>query len=76
METLAVSQPYILTIKTSSIIEKSTSTEILLSAVEDEIDSPVTSDVENTDKDCSETQDLIDSAYKNINSLNASVTLI
>ena len=76
METLAVSQPYILTIKTSSIIEKSTSTEILLSAVEDEIDSFVTSDVENTDKGCSETQDLIDSAYKNINSLNTSVTLI
>ena len=54
METLAVSQPYILTIKTTSIIKKSTSTEILLSAVEDETDSFVTSDVENTDNDCSE----------------------
>ena len=30
-------------------------------------DSFVTSDVENNDNDCSETLDLIDSAYKNIN---------
>ena len=48
------------------IIEKSASSEILSPTVEDEIDSFVTSDVENNDNDSSETLDLIDSAYKNI----------
>ena len=51
---------------TTPIIEKSTSAEILSPIVEDEIDSFVTSDVEHNDNDCSETLDLIDSAYKNI----------
>ena len=48
------------------IIEKSASSEILSPTVEDEIDSFVTSDVDNNDNDSSETLDLIDSAYKNI----------
>ena len=48
------------------IMEKSASSEILSPTVEDEIDSFVTSDVENNDNDSSETLDLIDSAYKNI----------
>ena len=48
------------------IIEKITSAEILSPAVEDEIDSFVTSDVENNDNDSSETLDLIGSAYNNI----------
>ena len=47
-------------------IEKSASSEILSPTVEDEIDSFVTSDVDNNDNDSSETLDLIDSAYKNI----------
>ena len=34
--------------------------------VEDAIDSFVINDFENNDNDCSETLDLIDSAYKNI----------
>ena len=62
----AESQPHISTIMTTPIIEKSTSAEILSPIVEDEIDSFVTSDVEHNDNDCSETLDLIDSAYKNI----------
>ena len=48
------------------IIEKSASSEILSPSVEDEIDSFVTSDVENNNNDSSETLDLIDSAYRNI----------
>ena len=48
------------------IIKISVSSEILSPTVEDEIDSFVTSDVENNDNDSSETLDLIDSAYKNI----------
>ena len=48
------------------IIEKSVFSEILSPTAEDEIDSCVTSDVENNDNDSSETLDLIDSAYKNI----------
>ena len=63
---IANSQPHISTTMATSIIEKSTSSEILSPAVEDEIDSFVTSDVENNDNDSSETLDLIDSAYKNI----------
>ena len=46
-------------------IEKSASPEILSPTVEDEIDSFVTSDVENNDNDSLETLDLIGSAYKN-----------
>ena len=48
------------------IIKKCASAEILSHTVEDEIDSFVTSDVENNDNDSSETLDLIDSAYKKI----------
>ena len=47
-------------------IEKSAFSKILSPTVEDEIDSFVTSDVENNYNDSSETLDLIDSAYKNI----------
>ena len=52
----------------TTIIGKSASSEILPPTVQDEIDSFVTSDVDNNDNDSSETLDLIDidSAYKNI----------
>ena len=63
---IADSQPHIPTTMATPIIEKSASSEILSPTVEDEIDSFVTSDVENNDNDSSETLDLIDSAYKNI----------
>ena len=63
---IADSQPHIPTIMATTIIEKSASSEILSLTVEDEIDSFVTSDVENNDNDSSETLDLIDSAYKSI----------
>ena len=62
----ADSQPNIPTTMATPLIEKSASSEILSPTVEDEIDSFVTSDVENNDNDSSETLDLIDSAYKNI----------
>ena len=63
---IADSQPHIPTTMATPIIEKSASSEILSPTVEDEIDSFVTSDVENNDNDSSETVDLIDSAYKKI----------
>ena len=63
---IADSQPHIPTTMATPIIEKSASSEILSPTVEDEIDSFVTSDVDNNDNDSSETLDLIDSAYKNI----------
>ena len=63
---IADSQPHIPTTMATPIIEKSAASEILSPTVEDEIDSFVTSDVENNDNDSSETLDLIDSAYKNI----------
>ena len=63
---IADSQPHIPTTMATPIIEKSASSEILSPTVEDEIDSFVTTDVENNDNDSSETLDLIDSAYKNI----------
>ena len=63
---IADSQPHIPTTMATPIIEKSVFSEILSPTVEDEIDSCVTSDVENNDNDSSETLDLIDSAYKNI----------
>ena len=63
---IADSQPQIPTTMTTPIIEKSATSETLSPTVEDEIDSFVTSDVENNDNDSSETLDLIDSAYKNI----------
>ena len=63
---IADSQPHIPTTMATPIIEKSASSEILSPTVEDEIDSFVTSDVENNDNDSSEILDLIDSAYKNI----------
>ena len=44
------------------IIQKSASSEILSPTVEDETDSFVTSDIESSDNDSSETLDLIDSA--------------
>ena len=47
-------------------MEKSASAEILSYTAENEIDSFATTDVENNDNDCSETLDLINSAYKNI----------
>ena len=50
----------------TTIIGKSASSEILPPTVQDEIDSFVTSDVDNNDNDSSETLDLIESAYKNI----------
>ena len=59
-------QRQIPTIMATPIMEKSTSAEILSYTAEDEIDSFVTSDVENNDNDCTETLDLINSAYKNI----------
>ena len=62
----ADSQPHIPTTMATPIIEKSASSEILSLTVEDEIDSFVTSDVENNDNDSSETLDPIDSACKNI----------
>ena len=63
---IADSQPHIPITMATPIIEKSASSEILSPSVEDEIDSFVTSDVENNNNDSSETLDLIDSAYKNI----------
>ena len=63
---IADSQPHIPTTMATPIIEKSAASEILSPTVEDEIDSFVTSDVENNDNDSSETLDLIDSAYKSI----------
>ena len=45
---------------------KKPSLEIRSPTIEDEIDSFVTSDVENNDNGCSETLDLINGAYKNI----------
>ena len=60
------SQIHIPTTIATLIIEKSASSEILSPTVEDEIDSFVTSDVENNDNDSSETLDLIDSTCKNI----------
>ena len=59
---IADSQPHIPTTMATPIIEKSASSEILSPTVEDEIDSFVTSDVENNDNDSSETLDLINSA--------------
>ena len=55
---IADSQPHI---PKFHIIEKGTSAEILSPTVEDEIDSFVTSDVENNDNDSSETLNLTDS---------------
>ena len=60
------SQPHSPTIMATPVIKKSTSAEILSPTAQDELDSFVTSDVENNDNDCSETWDIIDSAYKNI----------
>ena len=45
---------------------KKPSPEIRSPTVENEIDSFVTTDVENNDNGCSETLDLINGAYKNI----------
>ena len=45
---------------------KKPSLEIRSPTVENEIDSFVTTDVENNDNGCSETLDLINGAYKNI----------
>ena len=61
------SQTHIPTTMATPIIKKSASAEILSATVEDEIDSSVTSDVENNDNDSSETLDLISSVYKNKN---------
>ena len=47
---IADSQPHIPTTMSTPIIEKSTSAEVLSPTVEDEIDSLVTSDVENSDE--------------------------
>ena len=47
-------------------IAKSASAEVLLPAVEDEVKSFLTSDAENNENNSSETLDLIDRAYKNI----------
>ena len=63
---IADSQPHIPTTTATLITEKSASAEILSPTVEDEIDSFVTSDVENNGNDSSETLDFINSAYKNI----------
>ena len=63
---IADSRPHIPTTKATTIIEKRASSDILSPTVEDEIESFVTSNVENNDNDSSETLDLIDSAYKNI----------
>ena len=52
------SQPHITTIMGTPIIAESLSL-----IAEDEIDSFVTSDVENNDKDCSETLEVIDKKY-------------
>ena len=49
-----------------AIIAKSASAEVLLPAVEDEVKSFLTSDAENNENNASETLDLIDRAYKNI----------
>ena len=46
--------------------KKSASSEILSSTAEDEIDSFVTSNVENNDNDSSETLYLFDRRYKNV----------
>ena len=62
---IADSQPHIPTTTATPIIEKSAFSEILSPTVEDEIDSCITSDVENNDNDSSETLGLIGSAYKN-----------
>ena len=48
------------------IIAKSASAEVLLPAVEDEVKSFLTSDAENNENNSSETLDLIDRGYKNI----------
>ena len=63
---IADSQPHIPTTTATLIIKKSASAEILSPTVEDEINSFVTSDVENNGNDSSETLDLINSAYKSI----------
>ena len=63
---IANSQSHIPATMATPIIEKRASAEILSPTVEYEIDSFVTSDVENNDSDSSETLGLIDSAYKNI----------
>ena len=63
---IADSQPHIPATMATPIIEKRASAEILSPTVEYEINSFVTSDVENNDSDSSETLGLIDSAYKNI----------
>ena len=63
---IADSQSHIPATMATPIIEKRASAEILSPTVEYEIDSFVTSDVENNDSDSSETLGLIDSAYKNI----------
>ena len=60
---IAYSQPHIQTLMATPIIGKSTSVKILSPTFEDEIDSFFTSDVHSNDNDCSETLDLIDSAY-------------
>ena len=62
----ADSQPHILTIMATTIIEKRTSLETLSPADEDKIDSFVINDVESNDNYYPETLDLIDSAYKSI----------
>ena len=59
-------KPHIPTTIATPIIEKSASSEILSPTAEDEIDSFVTSDVDNNDNDSSETLGLIGSAYKNM----------
>ena len=63
---IADSQLHVPTITATPIIERSTTGEVLSPTIEDEIDSFITSDVENNDNEYSETLDLIDSAYKNI----------
>ena len=64
--TVADSESHIPPIMATQMIEKSIYAKIVSPTIEDEIDSFVTSDVENNDNDFSETLDLIDSAYKNI----------
>ena len=63
---IADSQLHVPTITATLIIERSTTGEVLSPTIEDEIDSFITSDVENNDNEYSETLDLIDSACKNI----------
>ena len=67
----ADSQTHIPATMAIPIIEKSTSAQILSPTVEDEIDSFVTSDVENNYNNSSETLNLIGSAYKNIKYKNS-----